>query len=226
MLTVEVVRCVPWWGVLSSVAAPVVLIGGWTVAAALQPGSFDPVAGTISALAAQGAADRWVMTLVLVGVGICFVLTGLALRPAAAPGRIIVITGGLATLLAAANPEPVRGGSVHHAICAAGGFIALAAWPAGARRPGPSVPYGLRPAVSARADGTLLGLLGWFGAELVTGGHQIGLAERVLAGAEVGWLLAVVLTCYGGQSRARESSGGGAAYPVRSAGAEATRRTS
>ena len=37
MLTVEVVRGVPWWGVLSSVAAPVVLIGGWTVAAALQP---------------------------------------------------------------------------------------------------------------------------------------------------------------------------------------------
>ena len=28
MLTVEVVRGVPWWGVLSSVAAPVVLIGG------------------------------------------------------------------------------------------------------------------------------------------------------------------------------------------------------
>jgi hypothetical protein len=152
------------------------------------------------------------------------VLTGLALRPAAAPGRIIVITGGVATLLAAANPEPARGGSVHHAICAAVGFIALAAWPVGARRRGESVPYGLRAPVSARATGTLLVLLAWFGAELVTGGHQIGLAERVLAGAEVGWLMLAVLSCYGWPSPG--FSGSDAADPGRSAGAERTRRTS
>jgi hypothetical protein len=41
----------------------VLLISGWTVAAGLQPGSFNPVAGTISTLAADGAAGRWVMTL-------------------------------------------------------------------------------------------------------------------------------------------------------------------
>ena len=34
---------VPRWGVLSSVAAPVLLIGGWTLAARLQPGGFDSV---------------------------------------------------------------------------------------------------------------------------------------------------------------------------------------
>lgn len=62
------------------------------------------------------------------------------------------------------------------------------------------MPYGLRPAVSARATGVLLGLLAWFCVELVTGGHQIGLAERVLAGAEVIWLLIAVLTCYRNQS--------------------------
>jgi hypothetical protein len=63
---------------LSAVVAPVLLIGGWTVAAGLQPGSFNPVAGTISALAARDAADRWVMTLALGAVGACYVLTGLA----------------------------------------------------------------------------------------------------------------------------------------------------
>ena len=152
-------RAVPWWGVVSSAAAPVLLIGGWTVAAALQPGSFNAVAHTISALAAQGAADRWVMTLALVGVGACFVMTGLALRPAAAPGRIIVLTGGVATVLAAANPEPAAGGgSVPHTFWAGVGFVALATWPVGARRRGRSVPYGLRAAVSTRAVGVLLGL--------------------------------------------------------------------
>src|SRR6266536_1028044 len=53
------VRGVPWWGVLPAAAAPVLLAGGWTVAAALQPGSFNQIADTISALAAHGAADRW-----------------------------------------------------------------------------------------------------------------------------------------------------------------------
>jgi hypothetical protein len=56
-------RDVPWWGVVSSAATPLVLVGGWTIAASLQPLPVDPVAGTVSALAAVGAADRWVMTL-------------------------------------------------------------------------------------------------------------------------------------------------------------------
>ena len=46
-----------------------------------------------------------------------------------------------------------------------------------------------------RAAGMLLGLLVWFGAELIAGGRQFGLAERVLAGAQAVWPLAVVLAC-------------------------------
>ncbi len=186
---------VPWWGVVSSAAAPVLLAGGWTVAAALQPRPFDAVADTISSLAAAGAADRWVMTLVLLAVGVCDVLTGLALCPAARPGRLILVAGGVAGLLVAANPEPARGGSLSHGLWAACGFIALTVWPVASRRRGPRVPYGLRPAVTAAASGALLGLLIWFGAELITRGGQIGLAERVLTEAQAVWPLAVVLTC-------------------------------
>jgi hypothetical protein len=43
----------------------------------------------------------------------------------------------------------------------------------------------------------------WFGAELIGGGRQVGLAERVLAGAQAVWPLAVVLACRWSQSRAR-----------------------
>jgi hypothetical protein len=32
-------RGVPWWGVISSAAAPVLLVAAWTVAAGLQPGA-------------------------------------------------------------------------------------------------------------------------------------------------------------------------------------------
>ncbi len=199
-----VVRGVPWWGVVSSALAAVLLAGGWTVAAGLQPSSFSPVADTISSLAAQGATDRWVMTLALAGVGACHVLTGLALRPAAMAGRLILMTGGVATVLVAANPEPAGGGSsLPHILWAAIGFIALAAWPLAACKRGPLVPAGLRPAVAAAATAVLLGLLVWFGTELIAGGEQVGLAERVLAEAQAAWPLAVVLACRRSQSRAR-----------------------
>ena len=47
----------------------------------------------------------------------------------------------------------------------------------------------------------LLGLLAWFGTELIGGGQQVGLAERFLAGAEAVWPLAVVLACRWTRSR-------------------------
>ncbi len=194
-------RVVPWWGVVSSAVAPVLLVGGWTVAAGLQPRPFNAVSGTISSLAAVGAADRWVMTLALLAVATCDVITGLALRPAATPGRLTLIAGGMSGLLVAANPEPPSGGSLEHAFWAMCGFLALAAWPVGGRRQGLLVPYGLRPAVASVATGILLGLLVWFGAELITRGGQVGLAERVLTGAQAAWPLAVVLTCLNAQWR-------------------------
>ena len=62
---------------------------------------------------------------------------------------------------------------------------------------GARVPYGLRPAVALGATAVMAGLLGWFGAELISGGRQVGLAERVLAGTQAVWPLVVVLTCLG-----------------------------
>ena len=47
---------------------------------------FNPVADTVNALAALGAADRRVMTLAFVAVGLCDAVTGAVLRPAAPAG--------------------------------------------------------------------------------------------------------------------------------------------
>ena len=87
------------------------------------------------------------------------------------------------------------GGSVAHAIWASVGFAALAVWPAGAWRRGPSVPWGLRPAVCAGAVAMLVLLLAWFAVEVITGAGHVGLAERILGVAQAVWPLAVVLTC-------------------------------
>ena len=189
------VRDVPWWGVVSSAAAPVLLVSGWTVAASLQP-RFDPVADTVSALAGQGATDRWVMTLTFLVVGGCYIVTALALRPAGAAGRLILIAGAVAGLMVAANPEhPQDAYPVPHIIAASAGFAGLVTWPAGAWRRGSAVPWGLRPAVAATAVAVLFALVLWFGAELVLGARQVGLAERVAGGAQAIWPLAVVLSC-------------------------------
>lgn len=192
------VRGVPWWGVLCSAAALVLPVAGWTVAAGLQPRPFDAVAGTVSALAAPGAADRWVMTLVFAVVGACEVMTGLALRPAAAPGRLVLMAGGAAGMLVAANPQHA-GGSPAHALWAVAGFAALVTWPGGAWRRGVTVPWALRPAISFGAAAVLLGLLVWFGGELIAGGGRAGLAERVLGVAQAAWPLVVVLSCRHGR---------------------------
>ena len=184
----------PWWGVLSAAAAFLFLVGGCTVATALQPSSFDWLASTVSALTVRGAADPWVMTAAFAATGACEMATALALRPAATPGRLILAAAGAASMLVAANPERV-GGSPTHGLWAAVTFAALIAWPAGAWRRGPSVPWGLRSAVSAAAVGTLLALLAWYLTELITKGGMTGLAERVMGTAEVGWPLAVVLSC-------------------------------
>jgi 8-oxo-dGTP pyrophosphatase MutT (NUDIX family)/hypothetical membrane protein len=192
------VERVPWWGVISSAASPVLLVTGSAVAAGLQPRSYNPVADTLSVLAAVGAVDRWVMTSALVGVGVGYAVTGLALRPAARAGRLILMAVGVATVLVALNPERAgHGGTLPHTFWAASGFIVMAAWPVAGRVRGSRVPYGLRPAVAISATVVMLGLLAWFGAELIWAGHQVGLAERALAGIQALWPLVVVLTCTG-----------------------------
>ena len=199
---------VPWWALVSSLAAPVLLIGGWTVAAAVQPVPFDAVLRTISELAASDTPHRWLMTGALVGVGLSHLATAYALAPAAAAGRLIHGLGGFATLLVAAFPLPAGGrSSLPHTAAATVAFISLAVWPAFAwtRRPvpGPTVAAVFGPRVSAAATVALLLTLAWFFAEMHLGGERVGLAERVAAGAQAVWPLAVVLSVRRAQRRVR-----------------------
>jgi len=185
------VRPIPWWALASAVAAPILLVGGWTIAASQQPDGYNPISDTISSLAAQGATDRGVMTTALAGLGACYVITAAGLRPARFAGRLVLACGGLATLLVAAFPQPVRGNSIAHSTAAAVAFSALAAWPVFAARPRPCAPL-LTHFASGAATVFMLGLVLSFVLEL-HGGHR-GLAERAAAGMEALWPLAVVVT--------------------------------
>lgn len=190
---------------LSSACAPVLLIGGWRLAAVRQSGGFNPVHQTISELAARGATEPWIMTVALVGVGVCHMITAAGLAPAALPARVLLALGGAATVSLAALPLPVTGDSpayapaytpaytpAHapaHATAASIAFTALSLWPVGGLRCG-GLP-GL--ALCRCAAAGLLGLLGWFGIDYFGQRPGIGRSERVLAGAQALWPLAAVL---------------------------------
>ena len=169
------------WVPFSAALAPLALVGGWTVAAARQPPTYDPVRDTISALAASGAEDPWIMTLGLVLVGGAHVATALGLEEARPTGRLLLGAGGVATVLVAVFAQPSAG----HLPAATASFGALALWPAGSGMPGR--------ASSLIAAGGLLALVGWLVVELGDGA-RLGLSERVAAGAQALWPLAVVAT--------------------------------
>jgi hypothetical membrane protein len=186
-----VVKRIPWWGVVSGAGAPVVLGAGLALAQARQPASYNPIRDTISALAAHGATDRWVMTSALAGLGACHVMTALSLRPVRPGGRALLGLGGVATVMVATFPQPAHGNSVAHTVAATVAFGALAIWPLFASRRRRVAPLLTRP-TSIAASVVLIGLVVWFAAELH--GGQRGLAERAAAGAQALWPLAVVVT--------------------------------
>jgi len=184
---------VPWWGVVSSVLAPLILIGGWTTAADLQPHPFDAMRRSISALGADGMPYHWVIAITLVAVGVCHAATGLALRPATEPGRILLVIGGISSVLIGLNPQGAHSGSLPHEAFSLMGVVVMTIWPLAAMRRDPGVPFGLRPVAAYATTAVTLVVLLWFTIELFNGA-QLGLAERTVTADQSIWPLVVVLS--------------------------------
>ena len=181
---------VPRWTVAAAGAAPALLVVGFFVAATLQPVSYDPLRDTISALAARGAADPWVMSAVLVSLGACYLVTALGLRPARRTGRLLLAAGGVATLSIAAFPTPLHGYSRAHAVAVIAACATMCVWPVlAAHRQHRARVLRLGPNVAVSA--VTLGLITWFMLEM--GGADLGLAERCAAVVPALWLLPVAL---------------------------------
>ena len=155
------------WAVVSAGAAPLALMGGWSVAAARQPAGYEPVRDTISALAARDATDSWITTTGLAVLGICHIVTAGGLNEAGVTARALLAVGGAATIVVAAQPQPAAG----HVPAVTVGFVALGLWPAVSLIPDRRV--------SRAVTSIFVALLGWLGVE-IHGGHLLGLSERVL----------------------------------------------
>lgn len=172
---------------LPATIAPLVLVGGWSLARSAQP-DYDSLRDTLSDLAALGASHREVMTDALVVLGLAHVLTALLLRIQARAGRALQVLGGLATVLVAFLPLSSESDDLGHGVAVAVALIALALWPAfGARADGPPV---LQPHPMRAASLVLSLLVVWFAVALITDTYA-GLAERVAVLAQALWPLIV-----------------------------------
>jgi predicted phosphodiesterase len=183
----------PRTAVLSATLAVLALVGGWTWAAAVQPGGFDSGAESISALAASGTPHRWIMTTGLVVTGLAHLVTAWALVPARRAGRALLAAGGVATVAVAALPLPSRtGSSVAHTVVATTSFALLAVWPWFAARPGG--PWALLNRVARPAAGLLVVAVASLGLGL--GAALFGLHERVVAFLTVAWPLVTAVSTW------------------------------
>jgi hypothetical membrane protein len=191
---------------ISAALAPVFFIGG-TVAAELAWPGYDPIAQTISELAAGDAPTRVFMTVMFMLTAVCHGVTGVFARGIGLPGRIALMVAACSTFGVAIFPLPtVAGTSEPHRISAMLGFVILAIWPVlgmRLRREYPRIirPWGAILGTALLATACFYFLAVWSSPQTGT----VGLVERIAANAESLWpALVVGLFALADRRRARE----------------------
>ncbi|MFJ4920271.1 DUF998 domain-containing protein [Streptomyces sp. NPDC088725] len=187
-------RLVPWWALLSAGLAPVLLVAGWTTAERLQGPGYNPSTKTISVLAAYGAPGYWVMTGMMIALGVCYMVTAQGLRGAALAGRAALAAGGVAAMVLTLAPAPPSGGSFGHGAVVTVGFVLLAGWPVLAADRSGIAPWALQPTVAIAVTALMAAGAVWFLVEVAIQGIA-GIAERALTFAQALWPLLVVVSC-------------------------------
>ena len=167
-------RPAPAWVLVTAGLSPVLVIGGWLAAGAMQPASYSPLRDTVSAL------------------GGCYLATAAGLIGLRFPARILLAVAGLSSIGIAASPEPAVGSTPQHLAWAVLGAAAITVWPAFTVRRGPGQPLILTARGAAVATVVFLALTGWLLVE-TRDGALLGLSERVMTGVMTTWPFVVAL---------------------------------
>jgi Protein of unknown function (DUF998) len=199
-------RPVPGWAVATALLAPLVLVGGWLIAGALQPASYSPMRQTVSVLAGHTGTDRWLMTAALLLVGCCQIATGAGLAAVRMPARVLLILTGLSTIGIAATPEPATGPTSRHLAFAVSCVVTTAFWPVLVARRAPSQPWILSVYGCAMVTVIFAGLSCWLLIAARDGGGDLGMVERLTSTAQGLFPLVVALAL---RQTARDAGGPG-----------------
>jgi hypothetical membrane protein len=188
------------WAAVSSALTPLVMIGAWLVAEALQPPSYSPLHSSISGLAALGATDRWIVTSALIVVGACYLVTAGCLPGLRRSARVVLLIAGISSIGIAFSPQPVEGSSAMHLVWTCLGAAAITIWPAFTASRAPSPPLILRARGVVVVTAVFLVLSAWLVAE-TQHGSALGLTERLVSGIQITWPFVVALTLQKAQGR-------------------------
>jgi Protein of unknown function (DUF998) len=184
---------VPGWAVGTALLAPVVLVGGWLIAGALQPASYSPMRQTMSVLAGHSGTDPWVMTAALLVVGSCQIATGAGLTAVRMPARILLIVTGLSTLGIAASPEPATGPTLRHLAFAVSCVATTAVWPVLVAKRAPAQSWILGVYGCVMVTVLFAGLSIWLLFAARDGGWDLGMVERLTSAVQSLFPLVVTL---------------------------------
>jgi Protein of unknown function (DUF998) len=185
------------WVLVTAGLSPLLVIGGWLAAGAVQP-AHSPVRDTVSALAGQGATHPWIVTGALFAVGGCYLATAVGLTSLRIPARVLLAVAGLSSIGIAASPEPVVGSTPQHLAWTALGAATITVWPAFTVRRGPRQPLVLTGRGAAVVTVAFAILLGWLLAE-TRDGTLLGLSERVMSAVMTTWPFIVTLAVRQGE---------------------------
>jgi hypothetical protein len=177
----------------TALLVPVVLVGGWLMAGALQPATYSPMRQTMSVLAGYSGTDRWVMTAALVLVGSCQIATGAGLTAVRMPARILLILTGLSTLGIAATPEPATGPTSRHLAFAVSCVVTTAVWPVLVARRAPAQSWIVSVYGCATVAVIFAGLSFWLLIAARDGGGNLGMVERLTSALQGLFPLVVAL---------------------------------
>ncbi len=215
-------RPAPGWAVSTALLAPVVLVGGWLMAGALQPASYSPMRQTMSVLAGHSGTGRWVMTAALLLVGSCQIATGAGLTAVRMPARVLLILTGLSTLGIAATPEPATGPTSRHLAFAVSCVVTTAVWPVLVARRAPAQSWILSACGCATVTVIFAGLSCWLLIAARDGGGDLGMVERLTSAVQTLCPLVVALAL---RQTARDAGNQGQRGQERSRNWQAVTRT-
>jgi len=192
---------VPWWALLSAALSPVLLTVGWLVADTFQPASYSPMHQTVSVLAGHTGAESWIMTTAMLLAGGTYLATAAGMAGLWLPARTLLAVAGVCSIGIATSPEPATGPTAVHLAWTIIGAATIAIWPATVGWHAPAYPIIANARSSAIVTVVFAGMVVWVLAE-ISGGHDLGLAERLTASVQTSWPFVVAVA-------GRRAAGGG-----------------
>ncbi len=181
------------WAVVAATLGPIQNVLGWTISAALWPG-YDPIAKTISDLAADDSPVQWIQSSFFIFGSLLTLIGAWHAKAFSIPGRVALAAAGVAGFGYTFFTTPSQDSfSDWHRIFATVAFVLFSAWPLFAMRFDKRYHWSIRP-VGAITASLVMGLTTlWFLLTWLEPGQPIvGLSERIIAVMQVLWLSAAI----------------------------------